>query len=137
MSNEDPFGGMPFLGDLARLVQSQGPIAWDAARQLAHVIASEGASEQNVDPLERIQLEQLARVAELHVVQTTGLSPTGDGHAARVVPVTRTQWVALTLDAYRPLFERLATSLGGTKGPGQPGAGAGGTPGTTAVNAKC
>lgn len=104
---------MPFLGDLARLIQQQGPISWDAARQLAHSIATSGSSEPNVDPLERIRFEQLARVADLQVANATGLVPSATGRGVNVVPVTRTQWVAATLDAYRPLFERLAGSLGG------------------------
>ncbi|MBI2710259.1 MAG: zinc-dependent metalloprotease [Actinobacteria bacterium] len=122
-SGNDPFGGMPFLGDLARMVQGQGPIAWDAARHLAHVIASDGASEANVDPLARIELEQLARVAEVHVASVTGLGTSSTGRPVTVVPVTRTEWVARTLDAWRPLFERLAASLG----PGAPAAGSAGT----------
>ena len=103
---------MPFLGDLARLIQQQGPISWDAARQLAFSIASGGESEPNVDPMERIRLEQLSRVADLHVADTTGLSTSLTGRPVTVEPVTRTAWVSTALDAYRPLFERLAGSLG-------------------------
>jgi putative hydrolase len=117
----DPFQGLPFLGDLARLVQSQGPVAWDAARQLAHMIASEGGSEPNVDPVVRIQLEQLARVADLHIASATGLPTSTTGAPITVLPVTRTQWVARTLDAWRPLFERLASSLGPGAAEADPG----------------
>jgi putative hydrolase len=119
----DPFRGLPLFGDLARLVQSQGPVSWDGARQLALSIASGGTSEPNVDPLERIKFEQLARVAELHVASTTGLATSITGRAVNVVPVTRSQWVLDSLDAYRPLFELLASSL--SKGP-EPEAGVGG-----------
>jgi putative hydrolase len=115
--SDDPFRGMPFLGDLARLIQQQGPISWDAARQLAFSIASGGVSEPNVDPADRFQLEQLARVADLHVSSTTGLPTSVTGRPLTIEPVTRTRWVSATLDAYRPLFERLATSLG-QSGPG-------------------
>lgn len=107
-----PFGGMPLFGDLARLIGQQGPIAWDAARQLAVSIATEGRSEANVDPVERMRLEQLARVAELHVTGATGLTTAPGGRPAAVEPVTRATWVLRTTDAFRPLFERLATSLG-------------------------
>ena len=69
---DDPFRGIPLFGDLARMLQQQGPVNWDAARQLAASIATEGKSEPNVDPLDRIQLEQLARVAELQVGNATG-----------------------------------------------------------------
>jgi hypothetical protein len=50
-------------------------MGWEHAKQFAGALANEGESESNVDPLERIQIEQLARVAELHITQATGLSP--------------------------------------------------------------
>lgn len=112
MSGGDPFGGMPFFGDLAKMIGRQGPISWDAARQIAHSIATEGAPEANVDPVARIQLEQLARVAELQVANATGLEPSPSGAGITIVPVTRSQWVTRTLDDHRPRFEQLARSLG-------------------------
>ena len=121
---DDPFKGVPFLGDLARMLSKQGPIAWDAARQLAYSIATEGQSEPNIDPIERMKLEQLARVADLHVAEATGLSTSVTGRSVEVVPVTRGQWVQQTLDAYRPLFESLGTTLAGAGG----GAATGGAP---------
>ncbi len=119
MSGADPFGGMPFFGDLGRMLGRQGPVAWDAARQIAHNIAAEDGPEPNVDPMARLQLEQLARVAELQVAGATGLEPSHQGRGITIVPVTRTQWVARTLEDHKPLFERLARSLGstGTAGP--------------------
>jgi putative hydrolase len=103
---DDPFKNVPFFGDLARMIQNQGPIAWEPARQLAHSIATGGESEPNVDPVERMTLEQLARVAELQVGQVTG-RPT----SVRITPVTRSAWAMHSLDEYRPLFERLADAL--------------------------
>ena len=108
---EDPFGGMPLFGDLAKLFSQQGGSSWDAARQLAQMVATDGDSEPNVDPLERIRLEQLARVAELHVASTTGLT-VPSGRAGVVEPTTRSAWAAKALDAHRPLFEELIGSLG-------------------------
>jgi len=107
----NPFQGMPIFGDLARMFQQQGAMSWDAARQFALSIATGGTSEANVDPVERIKLEQLARVAELHVAKATGLDPAPAGHGLSIVPVNRTIWTQKTLDAYRPLFEVLADSL--------------------------
>lgn len=111
----DPFKGMPLFGDIARLLaqQQQGPVAWDAARQLAASIATDGQSEPNVDPMARMQLEQLARVAELHVGQATGLTVARLGTGISIVPVTRTQWAWQSMDALRELFEGLAGSIGG------------------------
>jgi putative hydrolase len=132
MSPEDPLGnpfeGMPFLGDLAKMLGQQGGMAWDSARQLAISVATDGQSEPNVDPMERMELEQLARVADLHVADVTGLSTSVTGRAVAGLPVNRTRWVMDSLDAYRPLVERLATSLGpaaaddddDTDGPGDP-----------------
>lgn len=110
---DDPFKGMSFLNDLMRMVGQQGPVSWDAARQLAMSIATGGRPEDNVDPTERIKLEQLARVAELHVAETTGLPTSVTGRRITVLPVTRGQWVQRSADSYRPLFEHLAGSLAG------------------------
>jgi putative hydrolase len=110
-SGPNPFDGMPFFGDLLKMLGSQGPVQWDGARQLALSIATGGESEPNVDPLERVRYEQLARVADLHVAQATGLSTSTTGRAITITPVTRSQYALTTLDAYRPLIERMATSL--------------------------
>ncbi|MBX3313186.1 MAG: zinc-dependent metalloprotease [Actinobacteria bacterium] len=109
-SGSNPFEGMPFFGDLLKMLGTQGPVQWDGARQLALSIATDGGSEPNVDPMERIRFEQLARVAEMHVTRATDL-PVSSSGALTVTPVTRTQWVLATLDAYRPLVERMATAL--------------------------
>lgn len=108
---DDPFSGIPFLGDLSKMMGGKGPIAWDAARQLAMQLATDGVSEPNVDPLERIKLEELARVAELRVAAITGLDISTTGRSLTVVPVTRAQWVQRSLDAFRPLFETLGGAL--------------------------
>ena len=110
-AGDDALSGMPLFGDLARLLSRQDPIGWDAARQLALSIATDGGQEGNVDPLARIHLEQLVRIAELHVGAATGLPTSFGGTGVTVMPVTRGQWAATTLDAWRPLFERLAGSL--------------------------
>lgn len=104
-------GGLPF-GDLAGLVDQQGGLGWDGARQFALAVATEGRSEPNVDPVERIRIEQLARVAELHVAKVTGLDPAPFGQGLAFVPVNRGTWAQQTIDAYRPLLERLSTVLG-------------------------
>lgn len=117
---QNPLSGMPLFGDLAKLFSQQGPIGWDAARQLALSIATDGGEEGNVDPLERIRLEQLARIAELHVGNATGLPTSFGGTGISIVPVTRGQWATTTLESWRPLFERLAGSLTPTATPTTP-----------------
>ena len=108
----NPFEGLPFLGDLAKLLGQQAGGAWESARQLAVTVATEGTSESNVDPVERMAIEQLARVADLHVADVTGLSTSVSGRPVTVVPANRTRWVMDSLEAYRPLVERLADTLG-------------------------
>lgn len=108
---DDPFRGVPIFGDLARLFSQQGNIGWDAAKQLALSVATDGGQEPNVDPLERIQFEGLARVAELQISAATGLPVSRGGLGITIVPVTRGQWAMSTLDVWRPLFEALAGSL--------------------------
>src|SRR5207247_2478724 len=96
----------------------QGPVSWDAARQLAASIATEGASEPNIDPVDRIKVEQLARVADLQVAQASGLTTSPTGRGLTIVPVTRGQWIQQTMAAHRALFESSAGSLSGGMGAG-------------------
>lgn len=117
---DDPFRGVPFFGDLARMLSSQGPLSWEAARQFALAIATAGQPESNVDPLERMRWTELGRIAELHVQQATGRSVSATG-LVEIVPVTPSTWAVRALEAYRPLFERLAGALGaGTPPPPDP-----------------
>jgi putative hydrolase len=98
------------FGDLARALQGQGPLNWDAARQFAMLGATEGQVEHNVDPAVRIAFDDLARIAGMHVNDVTGSDTAFP--APRIV--NRSQWAGETLEAYRPLFTDLATSLGQT-----------------------
>ena len=107
----NPFEGMPIFGDLARMFQNQGPVNWDVARQIGTYMAAEGEPEGNVDPVVRIRFEELSRVAEMHVSSRTGLDTTVGGRSLTVVPASRSAWASATLEAYKPLFETLATSL--------------------------
>jgi putative hydrolase len=104
----NPFGGFPMFGDIAKALQGQGPLNWDAARQFALIGATQGQPEHNVDPADRIAYSDLARIAGMHVNDVTG----GDADAPEPRIITRGQWAAETLEAYRPLFTDLATSLG-------------------------
>lgn len=115
MTTPGPFGsGNPFeglFGELAKLFSGQGPVNLDMARQMAQWLALQGRSEPNVDPGERIRFEELLRVAELQVAQSTGLATSGAGGPIRVRVVGRGEWAARTLDAYRPRLEALAEGL--------------------------
>jgi putative hydrolase len=116
MSEPGPLGGggplEDLLRNLARLLTSQGPVNWEIGRQLAQWTATEGESEDNPDPVARVRLEELLRVADLHVTEATGLATTATGGLLSVRAVTRSDWALRTIDAWRPLLESLATSLG-------------------------
>ena len=83
--------------------------SWDTALQLAGAIATEGQPEPNVDPADRLAIEQLARVAELHVGEVTGRSVE---EPVRIEALNRTQWAKRFLDEERPLLEELSGSIG-------------------------
>ena len=106
--SDNPFENLPMFGDLARALSGQGPLNWDAAQQFAALAATGGSTEANIDPGIRIKLGELAQIAELHVRDLTGF----DGPSPEVLPVTSGAWAQRTLEAYRPLFTELATSLG-------------------------
>lgn len=121
MSNspdENPFGGMPFFGDLAKAMASQGPLQWDVARQVAMMTATHGANtEANVDPASRISVERLAPIAEMHVRESTGIDL---GAANSVQVVNRSMWTHLALEAYKPMLQNLADSLSSAPAMGEP-----------------
>lgn len=105
---DNPFANMPMFAEMAKALSGQGPLNWDAARQFAAMAATGGSPEANVDPTVRIALADLARIVEMHVRDLTGtVAPFPE-----VTPVSRGVWAQRTLDAYRPLFTELATSLG-------------------------
>ncbi len=99
------------FGDLARWFGGSGPVNWDVARQTAQWTATEGTPEPNVDPLERLRLEELLRVADMHMSEATGLSTSVAGGVLTVLPVTRGDWALHSIEAYRPFLERLARAL--------------------------
>ncbi|MHB8468112.1 MAG: zinc-dependent metalloprotease, partial [Acidimicrobiales bacterium] len=104
----NPFG---FLGDLMKMLGSDGPLNLQMARQAALAVSTGGVPEPNVDPLDRLRLEELLRVADMHVADATGLTTAQTSGIVAVKAVTRAEWGYHTLDHYRALFEGLATAL--------------------------
>jgi putative hydrolase len=103
---DNPMGGL--LGDLLKVIGSApgGGDAWfDAARTLAHGVATDGQNDDNADPLVRIAFEELARVAELHVTNATGISLTSGGSGVSFDAVGPGQWSFRALTAYRPTLQ--------------------------------
>lgn len=92
------------------MFQGGGTLNWDVARQTGLWVATGGNPEANVDPLQRIRYEELFTIAALHVGEATGLVL--EAAAAAIQIATRAEWAATTLDAYRPVLEKLATAVG-------------------------
>ena len=115
----NPFEGLPLFGDLSRALSGQGPLNWDAAKQFALLAASGGGmmpgaaplvATPNIDPSVRIKYGELADIARPHVADVMQIPVT------EIEPSVATpeQWAQQTLEAYRPLFNDMATSLGQT-----------------------
>ena len=74
-----------------------------------------------------MRLEELLRVAELHVAEATGL-PVSSGGLLTARAVTPREWALRTLEDWKPLLEKLAGTMTATlarrgSGPEGPGAG--------------
>ncbi len=107
--------GNPFqslLGDLMNMLGSNGPDQWEMTRSFALNVATGGTPESNVEPIQRIQLEQLARVAELNVAEATGLPVTPDGRRLTCVPVGRGDWTQRALESWRTVLTAMAPVAG-------------------------
>jgi len=123
MTPSDPGdAGNPFqslLGDLMNMLGSNGPDSWAMTRAFALNVATGGTPEENVEPLQRIQVEQLSRVAELNVIEATGMPVTPDGRRLTCVPVGRGDWTARALDSWRAVLAVMAEPpvTGGTDDP--------------------
>lgn len=121
--NEDginPFEGLPIFGDLSRALSGQGPLNWDAAKQFALLAAGGGSlvpgatpgpPSANIEPAVRIKYSELANIVRPHVADVMQL-PVADIEPSVATPE---QWAQQTLDAYRPLFNDMAVSLGQTE----------------------
>ncbi|HVC67718.1 MAG TPA: zinc-dependent metalloprotease [Acidimicrobiales bacterium] len=112
MAPSDPTDpGNPFqslLGDLMNMLGSNGPDSWEMTRAFALNVATGGTPEANVEPLQRIQVEQLSRVAELNVAEATGMPVTPDGRRLTCVPVGRGDWTVRALESWRPVLAEMA-----------------------------
>jgi putative hydrolase len=129
------------LGDLLRLMGGATPGGGrlELARSLAQGAATNGQPEGNVDPSERIAFEELARVAEMHVGELTGLSVTPTGAPLEVIAVGPGGWAWRTVEDWRFLFDAAPDGAGspadGQDRPSAPGTGAGSPDGDPAREA--
>ncbi len=107
--------GNPFqslLGDLMNMLGTNAPNQWEMTRSFALNVATGGSAEANVDPTQRIRLEQLARVAELNVIDATGMPVSPDGRRLTCVPVGRGDWTLRALESWRTLLTSMAPAPG-------------------------
>ncbi|HVC13538.1 MAG TPA: zinc-dependent metalloprotease [Acidimicrobiales bacterium] len=123
MSTNDPFQGL--LQDLLKVIGGApgSQRAWlDAARSLAHGVATDGEAETNPDPVVRIRFEELGRVAELHVADATG---TPFDPSPALVPVGRGAWALRVLDAWSTTLDRMVEAQRTAPAPPVPSEGGG------------
>ncbi len=112
--------GNPFqslLGDLMNMLGTSAPNQWEMTRSFALNVATGGEAEPNVDPVQRIRLEQLARVAELNVIEATGMPVSPDGRRLTCVPVGRGDWTLRALESWRPILSAMAPTPGSAPTP--------------------
>ena len=113
--------GNPFqslFGDLMNMLGTNGPNQqWEMTRSFALNVATGGTTESNVDPVQRIRLEQLARVAELNVTEATGMPVAPDGRRLTCVPVGPGDWNLRALESWRTLLVAMTPTAGPTPSP--------------------
>lgn len=118
------------LGDLVQLMGGQGGAdRLELAAGLARSVATGGEAEANVDPVDRIRLEELVRVAEMHVAELTGLSPTPGGAPLVVTAVGPGAWAQQTVTDWRFLLEIMTAGADAATSAAQADATTSGDPG--------
>src|SRR3954447_11054086 len=103
-----PFGGFD-LSQMLRFLQSDGPVHWEIARQVARWVALEGDSEPTVSAADRARLSEVAAAAEQRVLAETGEPPPSRPLAL----LGRAEWADQALVTLKPVLEKLAVSLQG------------------------
>src|SRR5436305_1238886 len=103
-----PFGGFD-LTQMLRFLQSDGPVHWEIARQVARWVALEGDSEPAVPAADRARLSEVAAAAEQRVLAETGEPPPSRALAL----LGRAEWADQALVTLKPVLEKLSVSLQG------------------------
>ena len=115
---DDEFDENPFeqLGDFFKVIGSSDFSGIskinpnENARRLAMSIAADGRPETNIDPVARMEYEQLARVAQLQVENKTGLLM-NRGHPLVIEPLNRSLWAERSISSLEPLLSQMTDSL--------------------------
>jgi putative hydrolase len=96
------------MTQMMRMLQSEGPVNWEIASQVATWVATNGEPEPAVDDDAGVQFEELASAAQAHVVAETGLTT---AFQAPVRAMNRAGWASLHVGALRRVLESLAGNL--------------------------
>ena len=108
----NPFGFD--LDELMRMLQTQGPVNLDIARQFATAVATadpdtgESEPEPEIDAATRSTFDDVVRAAQLTVAETTGIAGT---LGVTSVCVDRAGWADATIEGLVPVFTSLAGAL--------------------------
>lgn len=105
-----PMSGL--FAQFAQATAAQGTFNADVARHLAIWTAAGGAVEPNLEPLVRIQVEQVGTAVGPLVEELTGLLLHQPGEKLIVTAATKAEWAADSLTAWRPFFNGLAAGVG-------------------------
>ena len=118
----NPFGFD--LDQLMRMLQSQGPVNLDIARQVATAVATadaetgEPTTEPAIDDATRGTFDDVVRAAQVTVAETTGIPGT---LGVPSVCVDRAGWAHATIEGLVPVFNALASALQRSDEPESPG----------------
>ncbi len=106
MMTDPSFGDIPLFREIQRILAAggEGPVNFEIARQIALAVVAESSAEPPL-PLDTGPYFDTVHPAELVVSGFTRLAP---GEPARAKIVDRTEWVRLTLDGWRWLFEHMS-----------------------------
>jgi putative hydrolase len=105
-------GGFPgLLGDMLKMMRTDAPLQWDLALQFSQTVASDGKPEPNVEPVQRMRFEELARIAEMQVADVTGMPTTPTGAPVRFATTGAAGWARRSLESWRPVIERFASAI--------------------------
>jgi putative hydrolase len=108
----NPFGFD--LDQLMRMLQSQGPVNFDIAQQVANAVATaqpdtgEPDTEPTIDPAVVTSFDDVVRAAQVTVSETTGIAAT---LGIPSVCVDRSGWAQATLEGLMPVLTALAGAL--------------------------
>jgi putative hydrolase len=114
MSDAVPSGSNPFeflLGDMMKAMSGQGQDPMAMVTQFVQVANADETSAANVEPSLRIRVEELFRLAQLHVDTLRYLPPSSAPTSQSLIVTNPLAFSNLMLTAWRPYIELLLQSM--------------------------